>query len=261
VKLQGDGSYNRNIHDERKGIGMNQGNYHKGSFRARLQNWWYGRHRGRYSYLLLSQILLLAISPVLISQQMWGAILTATIGTLVCLGGIYAFATDKRHRRIVLSSALTFIVFAWLDATFHATIFSYLHAVFGCLFFFYAASALLWRVWQEERITMDVLSGAASVYLLLGIFWSFLYALVELILPGSFAGAPVNYVYYSFTALTSTGFGDIAAVSGLARSATILECVTGPLFIALQVGRLVGIQITQSGGHRSKAIPPKAPEV
>lgn len=103
-----------------------------------------------------------------------------------------------------------------------------------------------------------MLSGAASVYLLLGIFWSNLYALVELILPGSFVGAPVNFAYYSFTALTITGFGDIAAVSGLARSATTLECATGPLFIALQVGRLVGIQITQRGEHRRSVIPPKA---
>lgn len=239
---------------------MNQENYKQGSIRARLRNWWYGHHRGRYSYLLLSQILLLAISPVLISQQMWGAVLTATIGTLVCIGGIYAFATDKRHRRIVMLSALTFVVFAWLDTALHSITFSYLHAVFGCLFFFYAASVLLWRVWQEESITLDVLSGAASVYLLLGIFWSFLYALVELILPGSFAGTPVNFVYYSFTALTSTGFGDIAAVSGLARSATILECVTGPLFIAVQVGRLVGIQISQRGELRRNVIPPEAPE-
>lgn len=107
---------------------------------------------------------------------------------------------------------------------------------------------LLRYVFQPDVMTADKLWGAAAAYLLIGVFWTFLYALVGFFYFPSFAeGGKLQGVdlydllYFSFTSLTSTGFGDIVAVSRQARSLVALEQVAGTLFIAILIARLAGI--------------------
>jgi hypothetical protein len=103
-------------------------------------------------------------------------------------------------------------------------------------------------VFQPEVMTSDKLFGAAAAYLMLGALWVYLYALVAHYYPGSFAiaGAPadpelVDLVYFSFTVLTSTGFGDIVPVTRQARAICVLEQLAGALFIAILIARLAGV--------------------
>jgi hypothetical protein len=69
-------------------------------------------------------------------------------------------------------------------------------------------------VFQRKVMTADKLFGAASMYLLIGVFWAFLYALIDNYHPGKFTfggqpAAPTLYdlVYFSFTVLTSVPSG------------------------------------------------------
>ncbi|MBN8713530.1 MAG: two pore domain potassium channel family protein [Xanthomonadales bacterium] len=107
---------------------------------------------------------------------------------------------------------------------------------------------LMRYVFQRQVMTADKLFGAASMYLLLGVFWAFLYALVENYHPGSFtlAGQPTNpgffdFVYFSFTVLTSTGFGDLAPLGRQARGLCTVEQIVGSLFVAILIARLAGV--------------------
>ena len=86
--------------------------------------------------------------------------------------------------------------------------------------------------------------------MLLGLTWSGVYALVELARPFSFQlssdpGLRITrmseFIYYSFTTLTTLGYGDISPRSPMARSLAILEAMTGVLFMALIIGMLVAI--------------------
>lgn len=114
----------------------------------------------------------------------------------------------------------------------------------------YAATIvyMLRYVFQPDVMTTDKLFGAASAYLMLGALWMFLYALVGNYYPGSFtvAGAPatpevLDLLYFSFTVLTSTGFGDIVPVTRQARAICVLEQLTGALFVAILIARLAGV--------------------
>ena len=49
------------------------------------------------------------------------------------------------------------------------------------------------------------------------------------------------FVYFSFTVLTTTGFGDLTPLSGQARSLCVVEQVTGALFLTILVARLTGV--------------------
>jgi Ion channel len=95
-----------------------------------------------------------------------------------------------------------------------------------------------------------------AVYLLLGLLWGVWYEIIELLQPGSFAvasqkaqaGLP-QLAYFSFTTLTTLGFGDIVPLSPLARSLVILEALVGQLFPVILIARLVTIEIDPQRGN------------
>jgi hypothetical protein len=55
--------------------------------------------------------------------------------------------------------------------------------------------------------------------------------------------------YYSFTTLLTVGFGDISPLSAVARNLSILEGVTGQMYLAILIARLVGMQAARSSAH------------
>jgi hypothetical protein len=83
---------------------------------------------------------------------------------------------------------------------------------------------------------------------MLGLIWAYFYAIVLDFHPGALTGGgtPIEapkvseMLYFSFTVLTSTGFGDITPVHPIARMLCVLEQVTGVLFIAILIARLAG---------------------
>jgi hypothetical protein len=100
-----------------------------------------------------------------------------------------------------------------------------------------------------KTITRDVLYAAVALYLLIGAAFVPVYGLLDLLQPGSFRDAsfpdaPVMWqqlIYYSYTSLTSTGYGEILPVSWWARSLANLEMIAGVLFITVVMSRLVAL--------------------
>ena len=120
--------------------------------------------------------------------------------------------------------------------------------MFGAALYAATIGYMLRYVFQPDVMTVDKLFGAASAFLMLGALWMFLYALIGNYYPGSFAvaGASVtpeilDLLYFSFTVLTSTGFGDIVPVTRQARAICTLEQLTGALFVAILIARLAGV--------------------
>ena len=64
---------------------------------------------------------------------------------------------------------------------------------------------------------------------------------------GTYASKPTSFdcYYYSFTTLTTLGYGDIAPVTKYARILAILESVTGPVYLAIFVAQIIGMNIAQ----------------
>jgi hypothetical protein len=112
-----------------------------------------------------------------------------------------------------------------------------------------AVIALLLRyVFGPEVMDADRLWGAAAMYLMIGILWCFLYAVIELEHQQTFLvrGEPekldlTRLLYFSFSTLTTIGFGDIVPVSAAAQVAAILQGIVGTLFLAILIAKLVGV--------------------
>jgi hypothetical protein len=147
----------------------------------------------------------------------------------------------------------------WLRQLVPAVRLSQVALVLLTLFLLYTTVTVLLRVFAEETVTTDTLSAALCVYLLMGYLWGSLYGLLFLLTPGGFqlpvgwtpareqgiaTDVPMNLMtYFSFTTLTTLGYGDVLPISGSARAAVILEAVLGHFYLAVLVARLVGLHI------------------
>ena len=111
---------------------------------------------------------------------------------------------------------------------------------------------LLVQVFAVGPISARRIEGAVAVYLGFGLTWARAYAITASMNPGSFQSSGVvpstsnDWLYYSFITLTTVGYGDIAPVHPVARSLAIFEAVTGQLYLAVLLARLVSLQV--SGG-------------
>ena len=112
---------------------------------------------------------------------------------------------------------------------------------------------VLAQVFRAGPVTRSRIQGAIAVYLLLGLAWATGYELLALRRPGAFTGAavegdlPQRWLYYSFVTLTTVGYGDITPVHPMARSLAVLEALTGQLYPAILLARLVSQEVQTRG--------------
>jgi cytosine/uracil/thiamine/allantoin permease len=123
----------------------------------------------------------------------------------------------------------------------------------GAAFILFTIIQMLIFIYSHKEVTRDLIVGAAVVYFLMAIMWTFIFSVVETLHPGSFTipqGQDIQdaqyFIYYSFVTLTTLGYGDITPVTRLARSFSTLEAVMGQLYLVVQVAWLVGVHVSQS---------------
>ena len=104
-------------------------------------------------------------------------------------------------------------------------------------------------VFEPGRITYHRIIGAIMLYLTIGLVFVALYTIVGAISPSAFSSLsvaartslPSDLVYFSFTTLTTVGYGDIVPVHPIARSLSNLEAIIGQLYPATLLARLVSL--------------------
>jgi hypothetical protein len=116
----------------------------------------------------------------------------------------------------------------------------------------FVVACLLRYMLHDEVMTRDELFAAAGLYVLLAFVFAYLYALIEHLQPQAFVINAANnpdgvvrwweLLYFSFTCLTSVGFGEITPANDHARSLVMIQQMAGVLYFALVVSRLVTMQ-------------------
>ena len=172
-------------------------------------------------------------------------------------GAVYAVGFRGRAARAVagmwvlaigLEGALYFVSTSWLPVLAHGVVAAFVILVAGLL---------LREVLGGDFVDLNTILGGICGYLLLGYVFVNLFAIVELLVPGSFLdggqplpgaerlGNPHPLVYYSFVTLSTLGYGDVTPIGGFARSLSIVEALLGQLYLAILVASLVGMQLAQ----------------
>jgi hypothetical protein len=107
-------------------------------------------------------------------------------------------------------------------------------------------------MFRAGRVTWSRIQGGVCAYLLIGLAWASTFELLEELRPGSFhfVSEPANLdqltaklTYFSFSTLTTAGFGDITPLHPFARSLATAEAIVGQLFPAILIGALVAMAI------------------
>lgn len=214
--------------------------------------------RGRFLFLLVSLLLLLLLTPLLGGIVQVRVVLDIFF-SFILLSGTNAVSQQKRGVLIAALLALPMLLSTWLSHIVSSTYLQLGGTCFGLLFFGFVIVAILRFILGQHHITFDVIFAAIVVYLLLGVLWSLIYSLLELLHPGSFNLAKgqlqdsrFSLVYYSFVTLTTLGYGDFTPATPIAGSLAVLEAIIGQIYLAVIVATLVGVQIAQSMADKGK---------
>lgn len=217
-----------------------------------------GEVRGRLQYVVVAMVLLLVLYPFLENGFTQTIVLNVLV-TVVCIAAVYAVSSNKTHLVLASVFAVPWFVTNWISlvAADPSLVLLTVSTVSLTLFYAVTAAVILSFVLSAKEISGDILYGAVSVYLLIGGAFSMLYVFVETLAPGSFvASADVipartigwsDLLYYSFTTLTTMGYGDIVPSSPHAKSIATLEAVVGVMYVATIIARLVGLHTAHAG--------------
>ena len=215
-------------------------------------------HRGRFFYLLVMILALLVIAP-LVDEFFHLRVLVDIFWTAIFIAAVYAVSHKKHHLVIGVLLALPMLGSIWSSYLLQHTGLQVLGTLCGAAFFAFVLVQILIFIFNQERVSKDLIVGAALVYMLMALAWTFIFAAVETLHPGSYAmaesqsgRATQNLLYYSFVTITTLGYGDITPVTRLARSLCIIEAVIGQLYLIVTVAWLVGMHVSQAMMKRSK---------
>jgi hypothetical protein len=114
------------------------------------------------------------------------------------------------------------------------------------------------RLWKHPKISTNTVAGAADIYLLIGLLFALVYAFIGAVQAGGLGGTsvqgltphaaffiaarptqPSDFIYFSFTTLSTVGYGDLTSTSEVGRLLSNTEALLGQLYLVTVVAVLV----------------------
>jgi hypothetical protein len=217
------------------------------------------RSTNRHAYLLASLLLLILVRPF-VGDRLLGVALLEIFLLATLTTAVFICSVNRIQVAIGLGLTAALLITERLhDSTGHPAL-GASSSVLGLIFFSYVTSIMLRHVFlHTRRVSADTLCGALSVYLLMGVAWSFAYALLELANPGSFsfgaaaAGGKTDiarFLSFSFVTLTTLGYGNVVPVTPKGEALATTQAIVGQIYLTVLVARLVAMQLRQSDDDR-----------
>jgi hypothetical protein len=180
-----------------------------------------------------------------------GDLIVSALFSLVLLAGVVAVADRKRVLVIAIVLAIPAIAGRWLNHFRPHLIPPAVFLVAGLILIAFVVGNLLRFVLRAPSVNTEVLCASISAYLMLGLMWTIAYWLVDQLTPGGAFSYNTNAgthsmngftgFYFSFITLSTVGYGDITPVSRMARWLAAMEAMTGLLYVAVLIARLVSL--------------------
>jgi len=213
----------------------------------RRESWVERAERSRDAFgLVLVSVLLTYVLASLLSNRGWESVIlcVATSATSV-IALASAHARPRLVRAALLLSGVT-ILLAAVGAASGGRFWLNLATVVQVGLLTVAMGAVLQRVVTSERVGSRTILGALSVYTVLGLLFTFVYGFVERVQGGAFfeghahpAGG--DFLFFSYTTLTTTGYGNLVPGGQPGRMISGLEMMIGQIFLVTLVAGLVSL--------------------
>lgn len=212
--------------------------------------------KGRFSALLVSLALLFLVGPLMPGDQTFADQLFGVLILAVLVSCLRAIARTRGFFWFMLVFTLlnvglgSFEIISNVETeAFRSMVLAVRLSYFAIMFF-----SIMGYVLDSSPATGDKICGAISAYMLMGVAWSFIYALFYQSDPESIrvpeqllSTDTINStwtLYFSFTTLTTLGYGDIVPQTSGVQSYAIMEAACGQIFLAVIIARLIALQIT-----------------
>jgi hypothetical protein len=205
--------------------------------------------RNRCSLLLLSLCIMIIANPAFGDSALGPKALSITLLAVLVLSTWTLRMGRRTVTAVAMLAVLTAVVILnvpddkhWMRLAAHGSM-----AFFNSV----VTIALLRYVLDPHLINTDKVFGAVAAYVLIAISFACLFLALQYVQGNSFYINEANNpdgrmswsdsMYFSFTVLTSTGFGEITPVTDMARSLIVIEQVLGVMYVAFLVARLANL--------------------
>jgi hypothetical protein len=214
---------------------------------------------GRFTVLTLSLVLLSMAGTTIESRDVRDFAVGLAFSVLL----VFAILSVGRRVRIVtVTFAVPTLLAHWLLWHGELAAYRYIDFALTSAFLAFLTLVIIVAVFNDQAVTADTIVGAVCAYFLIGLTWGTVYALLVIVSPDSLSVSPALarasgwgdaftpftplLLYYSFTTLATLGYGDVTPLSAGARNLSVLEGLTGQLYLAVLVARLVGIHTARA---------------
>ena len=203
--------------------------------------------------------LALFIGPMIDSPAV--RLLTSLFFSLLMVAGVFAISRRPLVRCFAGLAAFAAIALRWLTHIMPTPAVRCWSSLALLVFMVTLTVVLLVKVFMDDRpVTGNRIRGAIAAYLMFGVTWSILYGLIDQLLPQAFnlSAGGGNYnpetqeslVYFSFVTLTTLGYGDITPTHHISRMFAVMEALTGQLYPATLLARLVSLEVSHRDRER-----------
>jgi len=201
-------------------------------------------HPQRVLILVVATVIFVAILPLARSIPIIVEIVQAT----VVISAILVSSATRRALVIGLALGVPTLVMSLVAPRTVGQGTTYVFLALIAALYLYMVVLMLGRIFATRRVTKETILMAVASYLLVALVWSIAFTALETAYPGSFSLPAELHIsdywpdlyYFSFVTMTTLGYGDITPQSPVARSMATLEAISGVMFLAVLIGRLVG---------------------
>jgi hypothetical protein len=216
--------------------------------RARRRERWVVRaERVRDAFgLVFALVLTTYVLTSVLANHGWSAVvLTSATSATSVVALTSSHARPLVVRTAIWLSLLTIVLAAVAAASDDRTWLNFSSAIQICLLAV-AMGAVLRRVVTAPDVGFRTILGAISVYAVLGILFTFAYGMVDRLQDGPFFEEIANpngsdFIFFSYTTLTTTGYGNLVPGGQPGRMLSGLEMMIGQIFLVTLVAGLVSL--------------------
>lgn len=198
-----------------------------------------------YGLVLLLTLVTYVVMSLVPDTGIGRAIGAATAG-LTCIVALTSSEVPvERVRRVVVIVAITTLVALISVASSTRIVMAFVMGVLSLLLL-YTAGTILGRVLRSSEVNFRTILGALATYTMLGLLWGFLYIATDVVQGGDFFGSgPTpddgSFLFFSYTTLTTTGYGNLVPVGQPGESFAVFEMLTGQIYLVTLVAGLVSL--------------------
>lgn len=203
-----------------------------------------------FSFLLAVLLIYIFVIIPLIDERWLGSLLFVIFYFLLLTGGVPFLIKSRKSGLVFLLTILPFLILfsGLIFKSVWMTVCADLSIVIFCISL---GAIILIRTFSIGHVTSNRVQGAVVAYLLAGFIFAMLYHVIFLVFGQETFHGLVNFrrtefMYFSLTTLTTVGYGDITPVNEYARSLANLESLTGQLYPAILIARLVSMEFSTS---------------